>query len=527
MNAKPSGEVAPHLEALLWLGVLATYLFLRASLIDVPLDRDEGAFALVAQGWWRGEWPYREWFDHKPPGVFAIYALALGLFDASARTIHLFLSFWNFSTLVLLASTAARLSGRRAALWTGWLYAMASSAPSLQGFTASTEMLLLLPMVASLRLALAAADAEGARRVTALMVSGAVAAAACWIKQPAAVALLVVPLFLWVDRRRATDVGLWLAGGIALSIAVLATFIVAGAGHELIYWLFSHSAGLSMGDWSKAPQRFIERGSAVALDLAFPLVVALLGAFVLLRRRERRSWVPPVFLLLTIASIFHSPYIYSHYMALVAPPAALAGGIALASFQAGLPTAWRRAVGAGAAVLSAVMPLLGSSWFWWQWPDPVEISRRMLNDQAFEAAPFVAEYLRERMSPEDWMFIYGSEPQIPLLANRRNANPYVMIYPLTDGGPREAEFQQRTWALLDRVDPKFILMAGDLRSVLTQRGSSPALREHLLLRLRQRYQLAGAFIRTLDGNIVLTTGQEIQGRPLYQLWQRSRDRDGG
>ena len=37
-----------------WAGVLALYLVARAALLDVPLDRDEGAFGAVGQAILRG-----------------------------------------------------------------------------------------------------------------------------------------------------------------------------------------------------------------------------------------------------------------------------------------------------------------------------------------------------------------------------------------------------------------------------------------------------------------------------------------
>ena len=57
------------------LGLLV--LLIRAPLVDLPLERDEGEYAYIA---WRlayDELPYRDWFDQKPPGIFAAYRLAL------------------------------------------------------------------------------------------------------------------------------------------------------------------------------------------------------------------------------------------------------------------------------------------------------------------------------------------------------------------------------------------------------------------------------------------------------------------
>ena len=115
-----------------WLGVAALYLWVRLPLLGVPLDRDEGAFALIGRGLLQGELPYRDLFDHKPPGVFAIYAFAVGLFPDTATGIHLFLMLWNLATLLLVASLAASLYGRAAGIAAAWVFALVSAAPRTQ-----------------------------------------------------------------------------------------------------------------------------------------------------------------------------------------------------------------------------------------------------------------------------------------------------------------------------------------------------------------------------------------------------------
>src|SRR6266566_3099288 len=62
---------------------------IRAPLLPIPLERDEGEYAYIA---WRLEYnelPYRDWVDQKPPGVFWVYRAALSLPLEPIRAIHL------------------------------------------------------------------------------------------------------------------------------------------------------------------------------------------------------------------------------------------------------------------------------------------------------------------------------------------------------------------------------------------------------------------------------------------------------
>jgi hypothetical protein len=68
----------------------------RVQLLDVPLDRDEGGFGYIGQAIWRGELPYRDLLDHKPPGLFYLFALAVKVVPPTAAGLQAFLHVWNF-----------------------------------------------------------------------------------------------------------------------------------------------------------------------------------------------------------------------------------------------------------------------------------------------------------------------------------------------------------------------------------------------------------------------------------------------
>src|SRR3989304_6048980 len=67
----------PNLGLVIALAALAALgLAFRAGALDLPLDRDEGAYAYIGSKLIHGTVPYRDAFDHKPPGVYFFYALA-------------------------------------------------------------------------------------------------------------------------------------------------------------------------------------------------------------------------------------------------------------------------------------------------------------------------------------------------------------------------------------------------------------------------------------------------------------------
>ena len=74
-----NAAVSRRTEVALALTIGLLVVALRAPLMDLPLERDEGGYAYIAWRLAHGEVPYLDWFDQKPPGVFAAYRAALGL----------------------------------------------------------------------------------------------------------------------------------------------------------------------------------------------------------------------------------------------------------------------------------------------------------------------------------------------------------------------------------------------------------------------------------------------------------------
>ncbi len=133
------------------------YAVIRLNIINIPLDRDEGGFGYIGQVILDGGMPYKHAFDHKPPLVFYINALALLFVPPSAAGIHIFLHIYNFLTLAFLYFLVRiYFKSSSVGFWTALVYALFSASPSLQGFTATTEMFMLLPIVLSLLFAVLA-----------------------------------------------------------------------------------------------------------------------------------------------------------------------------------------------------------------------------------------------------------------------------------------------------------------------------------------------------------------------------------
>ena len=89
---------------LLWMAgiFLGVVILVRLRLLGVPLERDEGEYAYMAQQLLQGVLPYTEAQSMKFPGIFFVYAGVLAIFGQNPVAIHLSLLFVNLATAFLL-----------------------------------------------------------------------------------------------------------------------------------------------------------------------------------------------------------------------------------------------------------------------------------------------------------------------------------------------------------------------------------------------------------------------------------------
>jgi len=133
--------------ALILLFLLPVLLYL--PVLGTPFERDESVYATIARGLLRGDVPYRDLFDNKPPLVFGWYALSFVLFgenDVAPRLVAAMLL--SLTTLALFAE-AGLLFSRRVAYLAAAAFALSTGLPFV-ALHANTEAYMLLPLVTSL-----------------------------------------------------------------------------------------------------------------------------------------------------------------------------------------------------------------------------------------------------------------------------------------------------------------------------------------------------------------------------------------
>ncbi len=492
MSRPTNGRTRTASVALLAVAALA-FVLLRLPYATLPLERDEGEYAYVAQRMLAGDVPYRDAFDQKPPGIFAVYALALGLFGESEGAIRGSLYAWTAATAVALHFAARALAGPLAAAFAVLVFAVSSTDPRMMANVANTEHFVLLPMVLSLGCLLRALR-DGRTRWW--LACGALAGTACCFKQVAAVhaAYLGVAAVLVLARRprggtlavRAlAGMG---AGALAVLLPVALVFAARGALEPFLDAVIRHNI-VYAGEVSWEQGWFQLRVAAGRLAPGLGVLALLAAAGAALPGRGRALLAG--FAVASLAAVSIGLYFRPHYFVLALPALAVLSGVALAA--AARPLLRRRAplAAAGVAALCLLVlapPVLANRTFLTA-PSQDALAREIWGDNPFPEARRIGRYIGRTSAPEDTVYVVGSEPEIFFYAGRESATRYIYFYPLlspfADARPR----QEEALAEVAERRPLYVVWVNISTSLMLRSGSDPHVLEASAALLEREYAL--------------------------------------
>lgn len=508
---------------------------LRSTLLEVPLERDEGEYAYFGQLLLQGIPPWERAYNMKLPGIYVAYAGVLALFGQTTAGIHAGLASVSALSAVLLFLLVRRLIDP----WTGVVAAgfllLLELGEPVQGLFANAEHFVLPWALLGLWLIARATDPDDARmpdrtRTRDRIAGGLALGLAFLTKQHGAFFVLAggvtVVLYAW----RGPDGG-WspasrggeglldtvrrvLVQGASYSLAALLPFglacgalAIAGVFPRFWFWTFTYArvyAGQSTlaEGWPKLIARMGE------LLMAAPIVAGLaavgLGAlFLWSRARRRLDWTLP-FVLLSPLAVMPGFLFRPHYFVLLLPALALLAGLGARSVAEAVRrvTALRLAEGfaerlgpavAGLVVIAALAQGLHRQRVVLFELTPTEIARRHYGPNPFPESEAIAEWIRRDTRPEDTIVVLGSEPQIYFHARRLAATGYVYAY-----GPmephRHAEAMQREMIReIEASAPAYVVWM-DCRLSWLPRRHSP----RRILRWARRYLADHEFVARFE-----------------------------
>jgi hypothetical protein len=413
---------------------------IRLPLLNIPFERDEGAYAYIAWRLGHHELPYRDWVDQKPPGIYWVYRLALNLPLEPVRAVHFVGMLFSAASACALYFLARRFLSVSLACGVAVLFAVLSADPRVEGTAANTELFMLFPLILSQLAFLSAANAVRSR-IPLMVLCGALTGIAVGFKQVAAVnwffLVAMYPAFAAGGNRLRDTLAFaaWSAIGAVWVWSFLAIYFYFQNGlDDFIYNVFTHNLGyIQTESWAKRWR--LCRHTLTALSRTQVLVWMFAAAgLVALGMTGRRKWLLflAAWLVTGLIAVGASGFFYPHYFQQTLPVLALAGVLGAealygARFWKTLLAAPGRKVVLGATLI--ILPAIAIFPFIFIYT-PAQAVRNIYPGNLFAEMPEIGRRLAQLTGPDDRVFIFGAEPEVLFYAQRVSATRYIFLIPL-------------------------------------------------------------------------------------------------
>lgn len=446
---------------------LATVLWVRVRLLEIPLERDEGEYAYAGQLMRQGVPPYQLAYNMKFPGAYAAYAFFMTIFGETIRGVHLGLLAINAGAIALIFLIGRRLWNPIAGIAAATAYAVLSLSPSVMGFAAHATHFVVLPMLGGVLLLLRPRERQDVKR---LMASGFLFGIAVLMKQPGAAFALFAGGYLFFSDWRAglrwkkmLSRSILLALGVSIPLAICGLSLWwAGVFEKFWFWTVDYArayAGIASLSTGRA---YFTRNAGPLISSGW-LLWSLAGIGLSACFWHGKTRTHAVFLvgLLAASALALSAGLYfrEHYFVLILPAVSLLIGAGILVLTELFSPRMRVLRWAPLLVLASALALqfLSDKEFLFQL-SPAAASRKIYWLNPFPESIQIAKYLRENTGEEETIAVLGSEPQICFYARRRSATGYLYTYALMESHKYALQMQREMIAEIERARPKYLLV---------------------------------------------------------------------
>jgi 4-amino-4-deoxy-L-arabinose transferase-like glycosyltransferase len=500
---------------LLMVGVfLAVVVFVRLRLLGLPLERDEGEYAYMAQQLLQGILPYTESQSMKFPGIFFAYAGVLAIFGESPVAIHLSLLFVNLATAYLLFLLGRNLLGQSVGIIAGISFSVLTLSSSLQGVWANSEHFVLLPAVGGILLLRMSQD-KPAR----FFLSGFLLGCALLIKQHAVFFCLFGAIYLGsrlVAKHQPINkplltIGLFVAGG--LSPVILTAILYAATGNFYDFWFCTIQYASEYASMTLQGEGFenFKYNFAPILESNFPILwLSLIGLASVAWKKSAEYLFLFGFFVCSFLAVTPGLYFRPHYFLLWMPALSLLAGIGLESLICRL-SSLKTAMSIGILTLALGLPVLIQKNFFFTMP-VFKATQLVYGFNPFSASLEVAKYIHDHSQKDDRVAVLGSEPEIFFYSQRKSATRYIYMYPLMEKHIYARQMQTEMIKEIEETSPEFIVMVKISGSWVTTRPDfPPTLKNWAQNYLNREYELSGVVDILSQEETVYKWGEQAMG----------------
>ena len=511
---------------------------LRFPFLEIPLERDEGAYAYMAQLLLEGVPPYTQAYSLYFPGVFIIYALTFLILGQTIFAIHFCLLVATLITIVIIFLIGKKLFDPLTGIISGATFGLLGLNPYAQGLFSHGEPFTMLFICSGVYLLLLSIDSEN--KILFLW-SGLFFGLGLLIKQNVFVFIgLPIVYLCWsllkkprLKRKFYLDAIFYFTFGYFIPLAVFFIFcLITGSLEQMFFWTFIMPTEMT-------PPISISRAVYQFKILTLPIIkssplffgVAAIGLLSPLWDKSSRLAVLfiAIFLVFSFFTMSLVFYFRAHYFLCLFPATALLTGVGFYSMNNLIKKISLRRIN---PIITAVFVFIFFSYsifdqrkFFFQ-TKPETVSRIIYGNNPFPESLVIADYIKEHSSPSDKIAILGSEPQILFYADRISASKHIFMYYLMGNHLHALSMQKEAMADIELTKPPILINVVIPTSWLFQKDSKSMLFHWLDGFVLKNYKLAGVVeIQGLNTTNyywgVDTTKFVPKGENFIQIYQRN------
>jgi len=418
-------------------------------------------------------------FPWNVTGIYAAYAVAIGIFGQTPAGVHMGLLFVNACTSIFIFLLARRLFNPVVAVISAASFATLSISQAMQGVYANAEHFVILPAVAGMLLLHIALE----KKYWAWhLIAGLFLGLAFVIKQHGVVFILAgMAIFTArslsehskLDKilyRNASSLG---AGIFLPFVVVCLIYVAAGSFGQFWFWTFDYAKTYATQVSAKVAFDNFFLDTAKVFAVGWPLWVLAAAGLVLPLLSDKvwsdKVWCEKVkanshyltlFALFSFLGIFPGFYFRVHYFVLMLPAVAILIGVAVYSLLYVKKLKIIRKGGVNAVLVMfavAIGVTLYQQRLYLFGLTPYAVTRTIYGINPFPEAITIAEYIKQNSTKNDLIAVVGSEPEIYFYAQRRAATGYVYTYSLMEGHEYALKMQQQMIREIEQSKPLFIV----------------------------------------------------------------------
>jgi len=481
---KTNFSLGKYLPLLLLAGSVIFIVLCRLRLLGVPLERDEGEYAYVAQQLLQGIPPFVSIYHVKLPGMYGAYAVIMTLFGQTCEGIHLGLLVADLLSCIPMYLIAKRLFNPTAAAYAASVFFIMTISQSLLGFSANSEPFILLTALPGILLLLYGIDllsgAIGLKAVPIFLLSGILMGLAYVVKQNAVFFILFAGIYFLYKALTIKPVNwikLLLYGfvwglGVILPLALTCLiFWKLGLFEKFWWWTWIYPriyVAAMPWEYGKMSLEYAMKGIGAGAPgiwaVFWPLVaLSVWGLIGILSQRSMDRKVFVIGLLIASAiAITVGLNFYAHYFILATPVIAIlvaAGCDSLLFFQQGRGKGTDSIYPGFIVLFVAIILVVNCEKTYLFEMDGSAVSHASYGANPFPEAMEIGKFLEQNTTANDKILVLGSEPEIYFYANRKSVTGFVYMYEIYKHHPYAHHFQEQLAAEIDSSNPKYIVMA--------------------------------------------------------------------